>query len=161
MPALDAGTGPSETQSTETFVAGTGGGQPPFPGQSITVPESEEYFVVSQTRLQRLEETRIGWVLEIALLFGGAALGFLPNAVIALFDWPLDIPGFVNALFAVVGITGAGICGSQAFRRRNRSDTIFREIRRGDRFVRRSGQLVPAPPSAETSSESNTASDAQ
>lgn len=125
-----------------------------FTQRAITVPPSDEYFLVSADKLARLDEYRMSWAMEGCLGFGGVALGSVVAAVTGLENGlPENAEAFWSAVLCAAALLATIIFGVICYRSRHKFSKLMTDIKSGKRLVSTGGIIVEAKSSEKTNDE--------
>lgn len=116
-----------------------------FTQRTITVPPSEEYFLVGADKLERLSEYRASWTLEGCLAAVGVMLGSVISAISGLEEGtPKDIEAFASAILFIGGTVAAVVLGIICILNRGKFSTLMESIKQGKRLISEGGIVVEA-----------------
>lgn len=118
-----------------------------FTERAITVPDSEEYYLVSAEKLEQLDQHRMSWAMEGLLASAGVLVASIVPAFSGLEKWtPTSIESFLSWLLLFASLVSALIFGVCCFRGRSKFKDIVETIRKGKRLVSQGGVIVEAAP---------------
>lgn len=118
-----------------------------WPDRVLTMPATDDYYVVSSEKLDMLVETRISWAAEGLLASIGLFGGSIVATAVALWNWPLDADGLINTVITALAIGSGSVFLIVVLIRRRKFGDIIKKIKAGKRYVTdpRGAGLVEAP----------------
>ncbi|MFN3462813.1 MAG: hypothetical protein ACK4X1_01930 [Terricaulis sp.] len=134
--------------------AAVGGNKPQFPARGLTMPDTDEYFVVAEQRLNNLADNRHNEFFEWMLFAAGLSAGALIPSGVALYAWlcedkPLAFDGFLNCLLLAGGCVAGFVCWRFWDKDKNNFTDIMTKIKAGKRYAIDPGAEIPLRPASE------------